>query len=347
MALILGIETSCDETGVAVYDTAQKKIISHNLFSQIDLHAQYGGVVPEIASRSQLEKIDIVTAHALQQAGVSIEQIDTIAVTSKPGLAGSLLIGVCFAKGLAWAHNKKIIGIDHLEGHVFSSCLDKDGSQIPTVPFPHLCLSVSGGHTALYLVRDFGSYELIANTIDDAAGEAFDKVAKTMGLGYPGGRAIEQLAKEVNFEDFFALPRTKTPGGQPFFSFSGLKTAVLYTLVKQGAYDLATGPIEEGMTHDLRQRISSSLLVCIADIFCNNLEVCLKKYPAIRGITFVGGVACNAYLRSRIGAVCEKRSMPFFAAPPAFCTDNGAMIAFIGSYKHEQEKFSDLTLDIF
>jgi N6-L-threonylcarbamoyladenine synthase len=190
MALILGIETSCDETGTAVYDTVQKKILSHALFSQIQLHEIYGGVVPEIASRSQLEKIDVMTAKALRDANIALADIDTIAVTHKPGLVGSLLVGVCFAKGMAWAGNKKIIGIDHIEGHIFSSFLNDDGTARQELGFPHLCLTASGGHTALYNVNNFGNYSVLAETLDDAAGEAFDKVGKIMGFGYPAGPIV-------------------------------------------------------------------------------------------------------------------------------------------------------------
>jgi len=363
MSLILGIETSCDETGIAIYDNTQKKLLSHALFSQISLHEIYGGVVPEIASRSQLEKITIILATALRDANITLDNIDVIAVTHKPGLVGSLLVGVCFAKGLAWAGNKKIIGIDHIEGHIFSSFLrdvprdihdthdtrDTSNTRIssqPDIPFPHICLTVSGGHTALYHVKDFGDFTLLAETLDDAAGEAFDKIAKVMGFSYPGGPMIEKLASEVNFQDFFKYPRTKIQQHEPMFSFSGLKTAVLYSLVKQGAYDLHTGPIHEKLTPELMRQVASSLLVCIGDIFCNNIKLIFKKYPEIKALTFVGGVACNKYLRARLQEVCTKMGKQFFIALPKFCTDNGAMIAFVGGYKAEQEKFSDLHLDV-
>ena len=203
---ILGIETSCDETSAAVYrahNAAKDKgdaqnILSNVTFSQIDLHKAFGGVVPEIASRSQLEKINPVVQEALDRANVTLDDIDVIAVANKPGLAGSLLVGVCFAKGLAAAKEKKIIGVNHLEAHAFSSFLENN------VPFPHLCLTASGGHTSLYLIHDFGDYETIGQTRDDAAGEAFDKIAKLINLPYPGGPVIERLAREVNFQDFFS-----------------------------------------------------------------------------------------------------------------------------------------------
>jgi len=343
---ILGIETSCDETGAAVYDTAARKLLSNALFSQIDLHAIYGGVVPEIASRSQLEKIDLIVAHALQQAQCSLADIDAIAVTNRPGLVGSLLVGVCFAKGMAWATGKKIIGIDHLEGHIFSPFITREFAVEERIKFPFLSLSASGGHTSLHLVNDFGSFQMVAQTHDDAAGEAFDKIAKMLGLGYPGGARIEKYAAAVGFQDFFSYPRTKNIPGSLFFSFSGLKTAVLYDLVKKGVYDLEKGPLSERFTDDLRQQVSSSLLVCVGDIFCNNVMRALEKYPEVRTVTFGGGVACNAYLRNRLNELCQRKGVTFVAAPPAFCTDNGAMIAFVGGYKAEQNLFSDITLDV-
>ncbi|MCB9493268.1 MAG: tRNA (adenosine(37)-N6)-threonylcarbamoyltransferase complex transferase subunit TsaD [Epsilonproteobacteria bacterium] len=346
MNLILGIETSCDETGAALYSITQQKILAHSLFSQIALHKQYGGVVPEIASRSQLEKIDVIVQHVLDQAGLSMGDVDAIAVTSKPGLAGSLLVGTCFAKGLAWAYNKKIIAIDHLEGHVFSSFLAADGSLNQAVPFPHVCLTASGGHTSVYHVNGFGDYQTLGSTIDDAAGEAFDKIAKVLGYGYPGGQIIEELAGEADFIDYLNYPRTKNPNGDVFFSFSGLKTAVLYSLVKKGVYDLETGPVKQAMTPQLAREVASSLLVCIADIFSNNIACVLKKQPGIKAVTFVGGVACNRYIQKRLQQLCDKKRVQLFVAPRSFCTDNGAMIAFVGGYKTEQRQFSDSTFDI-
>lgn len=342
---ILGIETSCDETAAAVFDVKNRCILSNILYSQIEQHEKYGGVVPEIASRSQLEKIDGIVQKALDHAQLSFQEIDIVAVTNKPGLPGSLLVGISFAKALAWAGKKKLIGIDHLEGHIFSSFLNADGSFNTNLPFPHLCLSASGGHTALYLVKDFGVYELIAATVDDAAGEAFDKVAKMMGYDYPGGATIERLAREVQFQDFCKFPRTKR--NEIFFSFSGIKTAVLYNLVKRGVYDLAQGPLLANLTDQVRHEVASSLLVCITDIFENNIKLAFKKYPSVKAVTFVGGVACNKYMRARFESLCKRQQKQFFPAPPNACTDNAAMIAFVASYKAEQGKFSDLTLDVF
>lgn len=343
--LILGIETSCDETGVAVYHAEQKKLLAHELFSQIQEHAAYGGVVPEIASRSQLEKIQPVTLAALSKAGLTIQDIDALAVTTNPGLAGSLFVGLCYAKGIAWALDKKLITVNHLEGHIFSSFLTVDGFH-NDIPFPHICLSASGGHTSMYLVEGFGNYHEIGHTIDDAAGEAFDKIAKILGFAYPGGPMIEKLAQACGFNDFFHYPRTKNLNDEIFFSFSGLKTAVLYDLVKRGAYDFKLGTIVNAMTHELQQQVASSLLVCIGDIFENNVRCALKRYPHVQAVTFTGGVACNKYLRNRLEQLCHRRRKQFIPAAPRFCGDNGAMIAFVGGYKAEQGIFSDFYADI-
>lgn len=344
---ILGIETSCDETGAAVFDMQQHQIIAHGLFSQIDEHRQYGGVVPEIASRSQLEKIEPIIRKTLADAKITIDDIDVVAVTNKPGLVGSLLVGVCFAKGLCWESGKKIIGIDHIEGHIFSSFLLPNGSINKDLTFPFLCLSASGGHTAFHIVHDFGIYELVGQTLDDAAGEAFDKVAKLLGLGYPGGALIEKLAASVNFVDFFKYPRLKPELLKNLtFSFSGIKTAVLYDLARKGAYDLTTGPIASKMTQELQVRVSSSLLVCVGDLFAKAVFHALERYPSLNAVAFVGGVACNTYLRSRMHDVCLKYRKKFVPAPPAFCSDNGAMVAFVGSYKAQKGQFSDLYLDV-
>ncbi|MFI5333037.1 MAG: tRNA (adenosine(37)-N6)-threonylcarbamoyltransferase complex transferase subunit TsaD [Candidatus Babeliales bacterium] len=333
---ILGIETSCDETAAAVYDTS-RGMLSNKLFSQIEMHKQYGGVVPEIASRSHLEKIGVIIDEALAAAGATLDTIDAIAVTHKPGLPGSLLIGVCFAKAVAWVKQKKLIGVNHLEGHIFSANIEH------TIPFPFLCLTASGGHTALYLVHDFGVYDLIGHTADDAAGEAFDKIAKLLNLPYPGGPVIEKLAQQVAFQDFFNYPRSTKKTLD--FSFSGLKTAVLYNLVKRGAYDMRNKTLLD-TSETLKQHVSSSLLACISDIFKEKLSLAYAQYPQIKAVSFVGGVACNKYIRNNLQSWCANQGLAFFTPSPQYCTDNGAMIAFVGGYKARKGEFSDLTLDI-
>ncbi|MDQ5890351.1 MAG: hypothetical protein QG604_225 [Candidatus Dependentiae bacterium] len=346
MALILGIESSCDDSAAAVFDTEKQRIIAYHTYSQ-QTHSEYGGVVPEIASRSHLEKIGPVVALTLQQAGCTINDINGIAVTSKPGLAGSLLVGLCYAKGMAWARNIPLVAINHLEGHIFSSFLNADGSVRTSLPFPHICLTVSGGHTALYRVDDFGKFTIIGQTRDDAAGEAFDKIAKLIGFGYPGGATIERLAAEMHFEDFFHYPRTKHTPGDFSFSFSGLKTAVLYDLAKRGHIDLETGLRTATLTAEVQKQVASSLLVCIGDVFVKMVTRILDAHRDIKALTFVGGVACNKYLRARLEAVASNRGISLHISPPAFCTDNGAMIAFVGSYRLEQGEKATLNVDIF
>ncbi len=337
MPSILGIETSCDETAAAVYES-QRGILSSQLFSQTQLHQLYGGVVPEIASRSHLEKIRPIIESALKAANYNLKDIDVVAVTNKPGLPGSLLIGLCTAKAIAWSLKKKLIAVNHLEGHIFSSFLEH------SVPFPHLCLAVSGGHTSLYLVENFGLFRVIGQTLDDAAGEALDKVAKLINLPYPGGPEIEKLAQLANFQDFFHYPRNVSQTTN--FSFSGLKTAVLYDLVKRHAYNMAEKRFLSDPDDKIKKEVASSLLVCMGDIFTDRIHHAINSYQEIKAVTFVGGVACNKYLRKRIADLCHIENLPLFIPSPQYCSDNAAMIAFVGNYRAEQGKFADLTLDI-
>lgn len=337
MSLICGIETSCDETAAAVYDT-KRGLLSNAVFSQIDQHKFFGGVVPEIASRSQLEKINPIVQASLDQASVHLDNLDAIAVTTKPGLPGSLLIGVCFAKAIAWAKKKKLIGINHMEAHIFSVLLEHD------VPFPFLCLTASGGHTSLYFVNGLGDYTLLGQTLDDAAGEAFDKIAKMLHLPYPGGPVIERLAGAAGFKDYFHYPRGRLASLD--FSFSGLKTAVLYDLVKKDAYDMKAKQFTKNKDLRLKEQVSSSLLVCIADIFKQKLHQAYKENPQIKAITIVGGVACNKYIRSQVKQFCQSQRIQFFVPSPKFCTDNAAMVAFVGAYKYQKGEFADMYLDI-
>lgn len=335
--IVLGIETSCDETAAAVYQTG-KGILSNQLFSQTEEHKKYGGVVPEISSRAQIEKIRGIVDNALVQAGIPLERVDVIAVTYTPGLPGSLLVGLSFAKALAYAGNKKLIGVNHLEGHAFSALIEN------SVPFPFLCLTASGGHTALYRMEGLGDYQVLGQTADDAAGEAFDKIARMLGYPYPGGPLIEQLAGQAGFQDFFHYPRLKKP--TLAFSFSGLKTAVMYDLMKKNAYDLKTKTFTARDDIQLQREVASSVLVCIADIFVDRVQRALQLYPEAKALTFVGGVACNRFIRSRLQEVADQHGIPFFTPSFAYCTDNGAMIAFVGHYKAQQGLFADLTLDL-
>lgn len=335
---ILGIESSCDETAAAVF-TTKDGLLSNELFSQIQSHANTGGVIPEQASREHMEKIIFIVNDALTKANKTFADIDTIAVTHKPGLPGALMVGVAYAKALAFAGNKKLIGIDHLEGHVFSACIEH------SVPFPFVTLTVSGGHSALYLVQGFGEYEILGSTLDDAAGEAFDKIAKLMNLPYPGGPEIEKLAAQVDFQDFFAYPRGHLKDFN--FSFSGLKTAVLYHLIKMGAYDPSTKTFLKNDDVTFKQQVASSLLVCIGDIFEKKIMQIFQKYPEIQSVCFVGGVACNKYLRNRLQNLCTQHNKQFFHPTNKLCTDNAGMIAFVGHYKAQQNKFCTLDLPVF
>ena len=333
---LLAIETSCDEVAAAVYST-EKKLLAHKLYSQTEHHKRFGGVVPEIASRSHMVKINGIVQEALTASGCTLADIDVVAVTSKPGLLGSLLIGTTFAKAIAGSLDKKLVAVDHLEGHAFSACIEHD------IPFPFLCMTASGGHTSLYRVTDYGKFETIGTTRDDAAGEAFDKVAKMLKLGYPGGPIIEKLAGQVDFQDFFHYPRNKM--NDLMFSFSGLKTAVLYDLVKKGVYDMEEKTL---LTEDpiLKQRVASSFLTCVADIFVGKLGRALTEHNDYKAIAFVGGVACNKYIRSQIQELAQKHKLPFFTPSPQFCTDNAAMIAFVGHYKAQRGEFSPLDFEV-
>lgn len=343
MPIILAIESSCDETAASVYkavnpnNNLENNILSNIIFSQIDLHKKFGGVIPELASKSHLEKIEPIVACALEKANVTIENIDAIAVTSKPGLPGSLLIGLSFAKALAYSNNKKLIGVNHLEGHIFSACIENN------IEFPFLCLTASGGHTALYLVNNYLEYKLLGQTLDDAAGEAFDKVAKLLDLEYPGGPIIEKLAKEVDFKDFFKYKRAMKNSYD--FSFSGIKTAVLYDLIKKNYYNLEKKLLNKSLS--LKQEVSSSLLSAVADIFDQKLILAFKEFKEIKSVAFVGGVACNNYIRERLKESSINNNKLFFAPNKSYCTDNAAMIAFVAYHKYLDNKFSNFSLDIY
>ena len=340
---ILGIESSCDETAAAVYSSSDG-VRSNVLVSQIDLHKAYGGVVPEIASRAHINAILPIIQQSLEHACCSIKDIDAIAVTNKPGLPGSLLIGVATAKAIAYAQAKKLVAVNHLEAHIFSAHIDH------AIPFPYLCLTASGGHTALYRVDDFGAYNCIGHTRDDAAGEAFDKTAKLLGLGYPGGAVIEQLARATNFTDFFKYPRSKDTSLD--LSFSGLKTAVLYDMVKRGWYDLES---KKNLLHlhsaeeqeNIKKQVASSLLVCMGDILVQKVERAFTRSSEFNALTFVGGVSANQYLRDRLTAAAHTHHKAFFTPTRAYCTDNAAMVAFVGHYRAQKGLFADFDLDVY
>lgn len=310
---VLGIETSCDETGIAVYDSRQG-LLAHHLHSQIAMHAEYGGVVPELASRDHIRRIVPLINECLTEAGLQLSEIDAVACTHGPGLAGALLVGVSVAHGLAFALGKPVIEVHHLEGHLLSPMLAD-----PAPRFPFVALLVSGGHTQLMAVRGVGEYELMGETVDDAAGEAFDKTAKLLGLSYPGGPALSKLA-ESGDSGRFDLPRPMLHSGNCDFSFSGLKTAVLNT-VKQQA-DLET----------VKADIAASFEAAIVDVLVKKSLLAVKQ-TGIKRLVVAGGVGANRRLRSELNLACRRRSIEIFYPPLNLCTDNGAMIALAGAQR--------------
>ena len=308
---ILGVESSCDETGLAVYDT-EAGLLAHAIHSQIAMHAEYGGVVPELASRDHIRRVIPLTRGVMQQAGLTLGDLDAIAYTQGPGLAGALLVGASFANALAAALQIPSIGIHHLEGHLLSPLLAN-----PRPEFPFVALLVSGGHTQLMRVDGVGCYELLGETVDDAAGEAFDKTAQLLGLGYPGGPALSKLA-ESGDASRFKLPRPMLHSGDLEFSFSGLKTAVLTLSRKEGA--------------GARADIAAAFQVAVVDVLAAKCMAALKQ-TGLRQLVVAGGVGANRALRERLNAEAAQRRFAVFYPPLELCTDNGAMIAFAGALR--------------
>ncbi|MDE3020898.1 MAG: tRNA (adenosine(37)-N6)-threonylcarbamoyltransferase complex transferase subunit TsaD [Pseudomonadota bacterium] len=311
--LVLGIETSCDETGVALFDT-YTGLLAHELHSQVSMHAEYGGVVPELASRDHIRRIIPLIRSTLKQADRHLKDINAIAYTRGPGLAGALLVGAAVAEGLAYSLNLPRIGIHHLEGHLLAPLIE------PSPPeFPFIALLVSGGHTQLMRVNGIGSYRLLGETLDDAAGEAFDKTAKLLNLGYPGGPAISKLARTGN-PDRFRLPRPLINSGDLNFSFSGLKTAVL-TLVNNI-------PEDESNTRD----IAASFQKAMVDVLTSKAIAALD-YEKLQRLVVAGGVGANEQLREAMEIKITKQGGAVYYPKLEFCTDNGAMIAFAGAMR--------------
>ena len=306
--LILAIESSCDETAVAVVKNG-REVLSNVISSQIALHTLYGGVVPEIASRKHIEKINQVIEEALKEAEVTLDDIDAIGVTYGPGLVGALLVGVAEAKAIAYAKKKPLVGVHHIEGHVSANYIEH-----PDLEPPFLCEIISGGHTHLVIVKDYGSFEILGRTRDDAAGEAFDKVARAIGLGYPGGPKIDKLAKEGN-PHAIDFPRAHMEDAPYDFSFSGVKSAVLNHLNK---CRMTGEPIVEA-------DIAASFQQAVVDVLVDNAIRAAKDYHMDR-LAIAGGVASNGALRAAMEAACEKEGIRFYRPSPIFCTDNAAMI---------------------
>lgn len=313
---ILAIESSCDETAAAVVHNG-REVCSNIISSQIDLHKLYGGVVPEIASRKHIEKINQVIEEALREAKVTLDEIDAVAVTYGPGLVGALLVGVAEAKAIAYARHLPLIGVHHIEGHISANYIEN-----PDLEPPFLCLVVSGGHTHLVCVRDYGTYEILGRTRDDAAGEAYDKVARAIGLGYPGGPKIDRLAKEGDPE---AIPFPKAHiADAPFdFSFSGLKSAVL---------NYINGCQMKGETFRPAD-VAASFQKAVVDVLVEHSMKAAEEC-GIGKFAIAGGVASNSALRKSMKKACEERKLKFYYPSPIFCTDNAAMIGAAGYYEY-------------
>ncbi len=314
--LILAIESSCDETAAAVVRNG-REVLSNIISSQIALHTLYGGVVPEIASRKHIEKINQVIEAALSEAGAALEDIDAVGVTYGPGLVGALLVGVAEAKAIAYAAKKPLIGVHHIEGHIAANYMEHKELEPP-----FLCLVVSGGHTHLVQVEDYGSFSIIGRTRDDAAGEAFDKVARAIGLGYPGGPKIDKAAREGNAEAIM-FPRAHV-GDSPYdFSFSGVKSAVL---------NYINGCQMKGVNWN-QADVAASFQKAVTDVLVENAMRAVREYKAEK-FAIAGGVAANSALRSAMKEACEERNVRFYYPSPVYCTDNAAMIGAAAYYEY-------------
>ena len=321
--IVLGIETSCDETGVALYDT-ERGLLAHALYSQVAMHADYGGVVPELASRDHIRRLIPLTRQILAEANLALSDLGAVAYTEGPGLAGALLVGASAAHGLAYALGVPAIGLHHLEGHLLSPLLSD-----PAPDFPFVALLVSGGHSQLMRVSGVGDYTLLGETVDDAAGEAFDKSAKLMGLGYPGGPAIAKLAQQGR-PGRFKLPRPMLTSGDLNFSFSGLKTAVL-TCVRNNE------PLDEQARADL----SAEVQAAIVEVLVAKSLAALEQTDLTR-LVVAGGVGANRLLRDQLTARAQRSGYTVYYPDLEFCTDNGAMIAFAGAKRLERSEHKDV-----
>ena len=316
--LILAIESSCDETAASVVKNG-RTILSNVISSQIELHKLYGGVVPEIASRKHIEKINQVIEEALEEAEVTLDDLDAVGVTYGPGLVGALLVGVAEAKAISYAKKLPLVGVHHIEGHVSANYIEH-----PDLEPPFMCLIVSGGHTHLVIVKDYGEFEILGRTRDDAAGEAFDKVARAIGLGYPGGPKIDKLAKEGNAEAI-QFPKAKLESGPYDFSFSGVKSAVLNYINKCKMH---------GEEFD-RADLAASFQKAVVDTLVEKAVKAAKEYHMDK-LAIAGGVASNSALRGAMENACKKESIQFYYPSPIFCTDNAAMIGVAAYYEYQK-----------
>lgn len=314
--VILAIESSCDETAAAVVKNG-RTVLSNVISTQIELHKLYGGVVPEIASRKHIEKINQVIEEALQVSGMALQDMDAIAVTYGPGLVGALLVGVAEAKAISYAAKKPLVGVHHIEGHISANYIEN-----PDLEPPFLCLVVSGGHTHLVKVNDYGKYEILGRTRDDAAGEAFDKVARAIGLGYPGGPKIEQLSKQGN-PDAIVFPKAKVADDPYDFSFSGVKSAVLNYI---NGCKMKNEPIVEA-------DIAASFQKAVTQVLIEHAMMAVDEF-GLDKFAIAGGVASNSTLRNGMKEACEKKGIRFYHPSPVLCTDNAAMIGAAAYYEY-------------
>ena len=324
---ILGIESSCDETAASVVKNG-REVLSNVISSQIDLHTLYGGVVPEIASRKHIERINQVIEEALTTAHMTLDDLDAIGVTYGPGLVGALLVGVAEAKAISYAKKLPLVGVHHIEGHISANYIEN-----PDLEPPFVCLVVSGGHTHLVVVRDYGKYEILGRTRDDAAGEAFDKVARAIGLGYPGGPKIDKISKEGNPEAI-AFPRPRFEDSPYDFSFSGLKSAVLNYL---------NGCQMKGIEVN-RADVAASFQKAVCDVLVEHAMIAVKE-SGLNKFAIAGGVASNSALRAAFEKACAERQIEFYHPSPIFCTDNAAMIGSAAYYEFIAGKRDGLDLN--
>ena len=325
--LILAIETSCDETAAAVVKNG-REVFSNIISSQIALHTLYGGVVPEIASRKHIEKINQVIEQALKEAQVTLDDLDAIGVTYGPGLVGALLVGVAEAKAISYAKNLPLVGVHHIEGHISANYIENRDLEPPFA-----CLVVSGGHTHLVSVEDYGVYRILGRTRDDAAGEAFDKVARAIGLGYPGGPKIDRVAREGNPEAI-SFPRARIADAEYDFSFSGLKSAVL---------NYINGCRMKGQEISVPD-VAASFQKAVTDVLVEHSMHAVEEF-GFRKLAIAGGVASNSALRSAMETACGERGVKFYSPSPILCTDNAAMIGAAAYYEYQKGFRSDLSLN--
>lgn len=327
---VLGIESSCDETGVAIYDTEQG-LLGQALFSQVDMHAKYGGVVPELASRDHVQRVLPLVSQVLEASGTSTEQLDGVAYTAGPGLAGALLVGAGVARSLAFGWGMPAVEVHHMEGHLLAPLLEEHAPQ-----FPFVALLVSGGHTLLLDARSLGDYAILGESVDDAAGEAFDKAAKMMGLGYPGGPRIAALAEKGTLGRFrFPRPMTDRPGLD--MSFSGLKTFTLNTINDLGG--------KEALAEQDRADIALAFEDAAVDTLIIKCRRAMEQ-TGYKQLVMAGGVSANRSLRARLGEQMKKRGVELFYPAPQYCTDNGAMIAFAGALRLQAGESAELPIKV-